>query len=792
MGTLLLTVLYLASSAALALAARLERRPSLGAVLVLTLLPLAFTASGWTPGKVLAPTVSLAGVPPWTHPDLADPIRVRSGLPNPLLADALSQMEPWREAARRDPLFNPSASAGAALAANAQSAVLFPPELVARLLPPVRATVYVQAARLLIAAWGLFLLLRFLAVGETAALAGAAVFTGSGFLQLWRLHPHASVAALTPWIVWATLRLVDRPGLRPALALAVLGALGVFAGHPETLAHSLLLALLAAAARLVTSAAPRRRLAAVAGWGAGAALLAALLAAPLLLPFVDNLRVSAEWKHRSEQPPGGSLPVAEALERLAPTVDLRYFGDPLTGTWHGPENLAEIGGAATSLVALALIPAALASRRRRTALAWLLAGAFGLAAAAHLPGISEGLQALPLLGASLLKRLALWWALAVAVLAGLALDALLERAPRAPRRALVLGAAAVALAAGLLVVASSTPRSRLELGLLALPLLLAPLLAWWPRIGGSRGLAAALWMLCLLAPPAAFFGRWVPLSAADSFYPTTPAVDFVRERAAGYRVAGLDSALVPHSAVFYGLEDVRGYDPMVFAPYADFVTAFSLPRRAGWARIETWSHPALDFLGVRFLFDHPSMYIFHHPGTRQVWEGEDALVYENPRAFERLFAPAEVEVRDRGADLATDLEAARAITDFAALAVARGPGLPPPGRYPNGKATVEDVAVDGGHVSARVEATEPVLIASSQPAVPGWRAFVDGEEAELIRVNGAFLGFLVAQGEHRVELVYAPASWRWGWTLFALGTVLAVIAGRVERSTIERRARETS
>ncbi|MCB1054117.1 MAG: hypothetical protein KDD11_01230, partial [Acidobacteria bacterium] len=639
MATLLLTVLYLASAALLAFAVRRAGgRPSVWAVAILTLLPLAFTAGGWLPGKVLAPTVSLAGVPPWAHPDLALPILESSSAPNPLLADPLSQMAPWRHAARHDLLFDPSAASGAALLGNAQSAALFPVEVAGRALAPVRAAVFVQAARLLLAGWGLFLLARGLAVSELAALLAAIVYTGSGFLQLWRLHPHSYVAALAPWILWAMFRLVRRPGPRRAAILGVLGALGVLAGHPETLAQTVLLGVLWLAPTMLAG----KRWRAL-GWSAVAGLLAFLLAAPALLPFLENLTVAAEWVHRHDRPPEAvALPRNEALPRLWPALDLRHFGDPISGDWRGPENLAELGGGATSLAALLLLPAAVLGRRHRRRMAgWLALGLVGLAVSVQLPGITDLVSFLPLLGSSLLKRLSLWWVLAVSLAAGAGADHLLRaRGARSHwlRASPVLAGVALAAAVATSVGAAPWGRSVADLLLLGLPLCTAPLVApLLSRRGRGRAIAIAVLGLALLLPPASLFGRWVPLSAVDSFYPTTPAIDFIRERAAGYRVAGIDSALVPTSAAFFGLEDVRPNDPMTFAPYADFVETFSRPERGSWPRIATWSHPALDFLGVRFLFDHPTMYVFHHPGIDQIWEGEDALIYENPRAFERLF-----------------------------------------------------------------------------------------------------------------------------------------------------------
>lgn len=770
MGALLLLLAYGVTSGVLGLAAAAllkagSRRHLLGptgvaAWMVLTLLPLPFVAQGFLPGKVLAPTGLLTDVAPWVHPDLVELVRDESAPQNPLLIDPLSQMEPWREAARRDWLFNPAASSGAALLANGQGAVLFPLEMVARQLPPVRGTTYAQAAKLLLAAWGMFLLLRTLAVHQGPALLGACVFTGSAFLQLWRMHTLSYVAALTPWLIVALIRLVRRPGPGNAAVVGGVGALGVFAGHPETLLQCLTLGVLAVTPLLLRRPSRLRR---TLPWAAGAALLAALLAAPLLLPFVENLRVSAEWQHRQEgghQDPEKPVHVALALTTMA--VDLFAFGDPRDGTpigpWVGPQNLAERGGAALSLAALALAAAAFARRRyRRSAVLWLGLGLLGLLVSAHWPWISKPFGWTPLIRDSLLNRLQLWWAVAVCVLAAYGASALLRGKGR---RWVLTATVALACLLALMGDALPTERSPGYEGFLALQLAaIAAVAALFRR----RLLLASMTTLALL-PTVAAFDNWIPASSAFSYYPETPAVRYVQERAEGYRVTGLHSALLPHSAAFFGLEEVRGYDPMAFAPYQEFLDTFTEPRRPLWNVVADWRHPALDFLGVRYLFDHPTMYVFQHPGVEQVYESEDALVYENPGALPRVYRPEELLV----VPSPEAVVAAAAITDYA-HAVAVSNAALPPGRHANGAAEVSGLRMEGRRIFFRVRAAEATVVATSQPAIPGWRVEEAPAEASLVTVNGAFLGLSLPPGSHPVALAYRPRSWDLGRALFALG-----------------------
>ncbi|MEM9290048.1 MAG: YfhO family protein [Acidobacteriota bacterium] len=842
MGALLSAFFYAALAGILLLVARwLGLSPSKSSAAILILLPLAFTASGWVPGKTLAPTASLATVPPWTHPDLASAMTSGGDPPHPLLLDPLSQMLPWRQAARSHWGLNPSQDSGAALLGNAQSAVLFPLEILARQLPPSRAVTFTQTSRLLLAVLGLFLLARALGAGDRAALLGATAYGGAGFLHLWRLHPHSYVAALAPWILLAALFLARRPGPRSTAGLALLGALGVTAGHPETLLHVVLLAIAVCLPTLWRRQGWSRRIRRTLLWGSASALLAALLAAPALLPFLIQLEVSKEAALRDQAPP---LQVVteneERWQRLAPTLDPFVLGDPRTADWRGPENLTELAGGALAPLAWALALASLARRRQRAqSLPWLLLGALGLGIAVGTPGLADAASATPLLADSLLKRLTLWWALGCSVAAALgahcllssrpgssdfselsALDAAssnavsssarevtlsaqdspesrpgeLQRGAFSPRTLALAGLAFAALLPWLLEarlpiaeIGNDHPqRLLITLGTLAL----ATFALW---ISGRRKrLGAGLLLLGLLIPQIHAFARYIPLAPTQSFYPSTPSLDFLRAGLQpGDRIVGLNSALTPHAAAFFDLEDIRGYDPMTFAPYYQFVSAFAEPQRNRWPNVLVWSHPALSYLGVRYILDHPTMYVFHHPEVLKVYEGEDGLLYENPNPLPRLFLPRQVEVFE-SADQA--LAHAQGNPDFAQTAAAAPPptnlgsrflrwlappstdtpSLPPPAQYPNGEGVIEDLQVEPGLIRATLRTEGLALATTSQPAIPGWSCWVNGQRAPLVRVNGAFLGVLLTPGDHQVEMRYTIPAWRTSLLLAGCGLLLLI------------------
>jgi uncharacterized membrane protein YfhO len=59
---------------------------------------------------------------------------------------------------------------------------------------------------------------------------------------------------------------------------------------------------------------------------------------------------------------------------------------------------------------------------------------------------------------------------------------------------------------------------------------------------------------------------------------------------------------------------------------------------------------------------------------------------------------------------------------------------------------------------------------------PGWKAFVDGNEAEILRADYLFRAVSLPPGEHTVRFVYRPTAFTIGAILSACGALI-VLAG---------------
>jgi hypothetical protein len=84
-----------------------------------------------------------------------------------------------------------------------------------------------------------------------------------------------------------------------------------------------------------------------------------------------------------------------------------------------------------------------------------------------------------------------------------------------------------------------------------------------------------------------------------------------------------------------------------------------------------------------------------------------------------------------------------------------------------------------GAIEIAVQAPTRQLLVVAESFHEGWRARVDGAEARVLRVNGDFMGVVVAPGAHAVQLHFAPRSFELGcWVSFA-GIAIAVLMAMI-------------
>ena len=285
------------------------------------------------PNGVPSPSAMLGRLAPWS-PVEAEPATGVVG--NPELGDITFQVEPWLLFLRHElragrwPFWNAHQSSGAPFWSNGSSAPLFPLHLLFALLPVELGLLLLPWLRVAAGSLGAWFLARELGIGRTGAAMSAVVYPLSGRLVSFLLFPMANALCLVPWLFLAVERLAAgrRPGARTWALLAVLAALQLFAGHPETAFFTAL----ACGIYLLVRGCEGSRLAVwakvVSAWTVGL-----LLAGVALVPLAFTVLETDRWR---EAAGGDAIGLSTIFTLWLRFVLPNAFGEVMDGSFWGP------------------------------------------------------------------------------------------------------------------------------------------------------------------------------------------------------------------------------------------------------------------------------------------------------------------------------------------------------------------------------------------------------------------------------------------------------------------------
>lgn len=618
---------------------------------------------------------------------------------NPLTNDTVRLFLPWMEVAReelfafRAPLWNRYSFSGYPLLGNGESAPFSPLFLATLFVPLPKQIVAMAGLKIFVALLFGHLFARRAGASDAASCFAAAAFAFSVFQTVFLYYSTTAVTAFLPAALYALLEAQEHARRRDVVLVALIIATLLTNGHPESVLH---IAVGAVGLLLIDFAlSPDKR-----AWlvrfrvplGGVAAGLA--LSAPVWVPVLEQVLLST--RYHDLQRAGGhaaDYPLTAAWAMVSPNG----FGNPVRQNWGWILNYSLVAASYVGLLVLGLFIHALISRRTIPRdRAWaIFAIVLWLIALGWTP-LGRLFQEIPPFSISANDKLRFVSLFLAAVVAARLLDWLRLQ-----------HFAAGALCAALAVYVYAQRSSVLRPWDLIAPATVV-LLFLIPRRFVPAGAAAFLTIELFVLN-----GGFNALVDARHYKPRLPIVDALHRVAprTPFRVAGWDWMFLPNASAHYGLEDVRGSDPMSYDRYTEALKPVVIDDRSiDFDRLVDVHHPLLDQLNVRYLMTEPGA----EPGGRwrRVYGGADGSLFENPAARERFFL---------------------------------GSG--------DGELRIERVAP--AHYVLRIQARTPVVVQSSHTEGPGWSV----SEGERIRA-GTFVAFRLPAGAHTVEVAYRPLSFR--------------------------------
>ena len=303
----------------------------------------------------------------------------------------------------------------------------------------------------------------------------------------------------------------------------------------------------------------------------------------------------------------------------------------------------------------------------------------------------------------------------------------------------------------------------------------------WLPAGLAFGCMVALYAVTDLRAPHGLPDRYDPFRAP-------PYVDFIRKNAGHGRILALDGTLMPNFSSAFGLYDIRYVNALTSADYhrlmghllsfyhkqahdSSSLWFTGMHRAQDSIMLDTsgefWKNlPYCRLLGVKFVITPSDIRL---PSLRLLYEAE-VNVFEIPSFLPRVFIAHQAEWV---ASSQQALDKFKSLGDAMANKVILEKAIPR--EYtenkapPTSRSSSHIEQYTSNRVVIRTSSAQPGILVLTDVFYPGWDAYIDGEPAEILKVDGVVRGILIEEGPHTVVFQYLPAT-------FLEGLILALVS----------------
>lgn len=234
---------------------------------------------------------------------------------------------------------------------------------------------------------------------------------------------------------------------------------------------------------------------------------------------------------------------------------------------------------------------------------------------------------------------------------------------------------------------------------------------------------------------------------------------------AQYGVGRVRGVLAPNANLLYGLASVEGWNPFMSKRYATFFKNFQTQYDTDPALIMggaegDFDYRMTDFLNVKYFLAPPKMKLKRR--MQVLAQDPYYQLLANPSYIPRAFLVREFRVLKEDERILAYLKSRKMAFDQMVVLEEQPAPFPRMRAVGSAQDAIQIQTYGPHNVRIWVRATRPAFLVLSETYYPGWKATIDGNDTQILRANYAFRAVQVPAGEHVIDFLYQPASFRWG------------------------------
>jgi hypothetical protein len=192
--------------------------------------------------------------------------------------------------------------------------------------------------------------------------------------------------------------------------------------------------------------------------------------------------------------------------------------------------------------------------------------------------------------------------------------------------------------------------------------------------------------------------------------------------------------------------------------------------------------PLLDMLNVKYVLteEHVDLqglsWVLDGPGTSEL--------YENIHSLPRAFLVKQFQVLNNNQEFAKALHeltfdpASTVLLEKVPTRLLELKKLP---YLANLEPAVRVLTYENNRIVLEVDTPEAAFLFMSEAYYPGWQAYVDGKQEEILRANYVFRAIPLGPGSHRVEVAFEPLTFKIGLSVSLLTVFLLLLAWGISK-----------
>lgn len=273
-----------------------------------------------------------------------------------------------------------------------------------------------------------------------------------------------------------------------------------------------------------------------------------------------------------------------------------------------------------------------------------------------------------------------------------------------------------------------------------------------------------------------YFLKFNPFVSQNLVFPKTPVIEFLQKDPTLFRIVRTDERLLPTNTwINYKISSIEGYDPMALENYNRFFNIVNdnsyKSRVSRFAVAKKYRDNFLDALNVKYLLVLNGSQIEEQLKTKykRVFEDKSSVIYENEDYLNRAYFISKLTAVSDLEEMIKKIDDKSFNPRQEAVIVGGKSG----NFATEGNITFDYYTQDRVGITTVAQGDRFLVLTDTYEQ--SWKLIINNTPGKIYEVNGALRGVLIPAGVNKLEFRYSPKAFTWALYISVISLLVIVV-----------------